>query len=74
MANKTSELKTIWYFVGIILIIMGGLVFLSGIVQLVAPPLTKTILSELYPAIWWGGLMMIVGLIYFLTNKNKIVD
>jgi hypothetical protein len=74
MVNKTSELKTIWYFVGIILMIMGGLVFLSGIVQFIAPPLTHTILAEIHPAIWWGALMIIVGLVYFLTNKNKVVD
>jgi len=74
MENKSSELKTIWYFVGIILIIMGGLVFLSGIVQFIAPPLKSTVLAETYPAIWWGALMVVVGLIYFLTNRNKVVE
>ena len=74
MTTKKTELKTIWYFVGLILIAMGSLVFISGIVQLITPPLKQTILSDLHSALWWGALMILVGLIYFLSNKNKIVD
>lgn len=74
MVEKATGLKTIWFFVGIVLLIMGGLVFLSGIINLINPPMKKTVLFELHPAIWWGGLMMVMGLIYLLTNKNKVVE
>ena len=74
MKNKKTGLKTIWYFVGLMLLSMGLLVFISGLVQLVSPPDTTSVLAELYPSLWWGGLMIAVGFIYFITNKNKIVE
>ena len=27
-----------------------------------------------YPAIWWGALMVVIGVIYFIANKNKVVE
>ncbi|MCK5455148.1 MAG: hypothetical protein KAJ16_12340 [Calditrichia bacterium] len=74
MEEKKPALKTIWYFVGLILIVMGGLVLLSGLIQLISPSQQQTVLAETYPAIWWGGLMLVTGLIYFISNKNKVVE
>ena len=74
MEEKKPALKTIWYFVGLILIVMGGLVFLSGLMQWISPAQQQTVLAETYPAIWWGGLMLVTGLIYFISNKNKVVE
>ncbi len=74
MTEKKAGLKTIWFFVGLILLIMGGLVVISGIVQWVNPPASKTVLWELHPALWWGGMMMVIGLVYLITNFKKVVD
>ena len=74
MDEKKPALKTIWYFVGLILIVMGFLVFLSGLIELFSPIKQQTTLGEIYPAIWWGGLMFVTGLIYFFSNKNKVVE
>jgi hypothetical protein len=74
MVEKTSGLKTIWFFVGIVLLAMGALVFLSGMIFLLNPPAKQPILSELHPALWWGGLMIVMGLIYLIGNKNKVVE
>jgi hypothetical protein len=74
MAQKNTGLKTIWYFVGIVLLVMGVLVFISGILHVINPPIKQTVLAELHPALWWGGLMMIMGIIYLLGNKNKVVE
>ena len=73
MAENKPELKTIWYFVGLILIVMGGLVLLSGIVQLFSPE-QPTVLAETYPAIWWGAIMLVVGFIYYISNRKKVVE
>ena len=73
MEQNKPELKTIWYFVGLILIAMGGLVLLSGIVQLFSP-VQQTVLAETYPAIWWGAIMLVIGIIYFITNRKKVVE
>jgi hypothetical protein len=65
-------MKPIWYFVGLILLVMGGLIFVSGIYQLIHPPTTTKVLAELHPNLWWGTLMVIFGGVMFLkTRKPK---
>jgi hypothetical protein len=69
--NKHA-MKPIWYFVGLILSVMGILIFLSGIYQVIEPPSTKTILASLHPDIWWGGFMVLVGgFMYFMSRKKS---
>jgi hypothetical protein len=74
MTNKKTGLKTIWYFVGLVLMSMGSLVFISGIIQLISPTDSSSVLAELHPSLWWGVIMVVIGFIYYITNKNKIVD
>ncbi|MFA7228588.1 MAG: hypothetical protein WC061_06085 [Melioribacteraceae bacterium] len=68
-----AKMKPIWFFVGLILIVMGGIIFLSGIYQLIYPPEVKTVLAETHPAIWWGALMFLFGgILYFKTRKETV--
>ncbi len=67
-------MKPIWYFVGLILLIMGGIIFLTGIYSLAYPPQNKVVLGENHPDIWWGALMVIVGLIYVLRNRKIKIE
>ena len=62
-------MKPIWYFVGLILLLMGGIIFLSGLYQFADPPATK--LAELHPNIWWGALMMLFGGILFAKTRKE---
>lgn len=65
------EMKPIWYFVGLILLVIGGLIFLSGIYQFINPPIIKTTLAETHPNIWWGSIMIVFGgVMYFITRKQ----
>ncbi|MGE5432042.1 MAG: hypothetical protein ACM3QX_13255 [Syntrophomonadaceae bacterium] len=34
----------------------------------------RTVLAETHPYVWWGGLMTVAGILFILTNKNKIVE
>jgi hypothetical protein len=73
--NKTTEMKMkpIWYFVGLILMSMGGIIFLNGIYLLINPPVVKTVLSETHPGIWWGIVMTVFGLVLFIkTGKQRV--
>ena len=36
------RMKTIWFFVGLMLLLMGALTFLAGIYQIFVPPATHT--------------------------------
>jgi divalent metal cation (Fe/Co/Zn/Cd) transporter len=64
------QMKPIWYFVGLILLIMGGLILLSGIYHLISPPEAKTVLADLHPDIWWGALMIIFGGTLYLKTRR----
>ncbi len=67
------QMKPIWYFVGLILMIIGGIIFLTGIYQIIVPPQLKTVLAEIHPNIWWGAIMFIFGGIMFWKTR-KIGD
>ena len=66
-------MKPIWYFVGLILLVMGCIIFLTGIYLLVYPSSHQTVLSETHPNIWWGLIMLVFGAILFWkTRKQKV--
>jgi divalent metal cation (Fe/Co/Zn/Cd) transporter len=63
-------MKPIWYFVGLILLVMGVLIFLSGLYQLINPPTTTTVLAETHPNLWWGALMIAFGGVMYLKTRK----
>jgi hypothetical protein len=65
------QMKPIWYFVGLILLVMGGLILCSGLYQMINPPLVKTVLAEMHPNLWWGSIMIIFGGGMFIKTKNQ---
>ncbi len=67
-------MKPIWYFVGLMLLIMGVIVEAAGIYLLYETPEKTTVLSNLHPNIWWGVIMIICGGAYYLKNRNKVVE
>jgi len=65
-------MKPIWYFVGLMLLIMGVLIFVAGIYQFLNPPPVPTVLAETHPSIWWGAFMALFGgSMYWLTRKQS---
>lgn len=66
-------MKPIWYFVGLLLLIMGALIALSGIVGLINPPEHQTMYAHLHPDLWWGVLMVVVGALFLVFNRKKTV-
>jgi hypothetical protein len=67
-------MKPIWYFVGLFLMIMGVLVLGNGIYDFLFPPEHTTVLAELHPGIWWGGVILAVGALYYWLNRKKTVE
>jgi hypothetical protein len=57
---------SIWFFIGICLLVMGGLIFGSGIFQLISPPPAehRVVLYDLHAPIWWGALLFFLGVFY----------
>jgi divalent metal cation (Fe/Co/Zn/Cd) transporter len=61
----------VWFFVGVILLIYGVLIFVTGIYGLFHPP--STVLANLHAGVWWGALLTIIGGVYvylFLPRKS----
>jgi hypothetical protein len=67
-------MKSIWYFVGLVLMSMGSLVFLAGILDYVSPPQNVTVLACMHTSAWWGIVMVVVGLVFFLKNRKVTVS
>jgi uncharacterized membrane protein HdeD (DUF308 family) len=67
-------MKPIWYFVGLILLAMGLVLFINGVYYLFSPGGKQTELQGLHPDVWWGALMIIVGLIYIIKNRKVKIE
>jgi hypothetical protein len=65
------EMKSIWYFVGLMLLAMGIVVFASGIYYYFIPERNVTVLNELHPGIWWGAIIILAGAIFFFTSRSR---
>jgi divalent metal cation (Fe/Co/Zn/Cd) transporter len=67
------KMKSIWFFVGLILLVMGGLIMLNGIYLFFNPSQRVTVLSETHPDIWWGAIMAAFGSIMYFKARTKTV-
>lgn len=55
---------SIWFFIGISLVVNGLLILGAGGYELIYPPEKEVVLSRLHAGVWWGGLLFLVGLAY----------
>ena len=55
---------SIWFFIGISLLVNGGLIFAAGLYQVAHPPQYPVVLFYLHAGIWWGGLLFLLGILY----------
>jgi hypothetical protein len=63
---KLGGSLSIWFFTGVCLGVNGLLIFARGIYELVHPPLEKVVLYDLHANVWWGGVLLILGLFFSL--------
>ncbi len=59
---KDHQIIPVWFFVGVILLIYGVVIFSAGLYGFSHPP--STVLAKLHPALWWGALLVVIGGIY----------
>jgi hypothetical protein len=69
MATEKHRIIPVWFFVGLLLLIYGVLIFISGLTEWSHPP--ETVLSNLHAAVWWGALLIVLGGIYCLMFRPK---
>jgi hypothetical protein len=63
---------SIWFFIGLLLLAYGILIFGSGLYEYFNPPAVQTVkLPELHAAIWWGILLLLIGVIYIAKFRPR---
>ena len=55
---------SIWFFIGLLLTIYGVLITATGILEYNTPP--PVVLASLHTPLWWGALLLLIGLVYLI--------
>ncbi|UCH61897.1 MAG: hypothetical protein JSU77_08785 [Fidelibacterota bacterium] len=59
------KMLSIWFFVGIMLTILGALVAATGL-NYIFHPQDRTVLAHLNTNLWWGLVMLLSGLAFLI--------
>lgn len=65
---------SIWFFIGTLLLAYGILIMGDGIYELSSPPAHPVVLANLHAGIWWGAVLLAIGLFYtirFFPKKDS---
>jgi hypothetical protein len=75
MADR-KHFISIWFFIGLQLAIYGVLILGSGIYELISPPaaevqsdIQRNVMGHLHAAIWWGALLLALGIGYTVAFR-----
>ena len=63
---------SIWFFIGISLLVNGALILAAGIYQLVNPPANPSVvLFNLHANVWWGAVLFVLGAFYTVHFRPR---
>ena len=68
-----SEGISIWFFVGISLLVNGLLITGAGLYDFVSPPAQPVVLYQLHAGVWWGAILAVIGgwyCLHFRPNRK----
>jgi divalent metal cation (Fe/Co/Zn/Cd) transporter len=63
---------SIWYFIGLLVLIYGILILGAGISDWSSPP--PVVMADLHIAVWWGAVLIVIGGVYvyfFRPGKGR---
>ena len=61
--SEKHHIIPVWFFVGLLLLIYGVLILASGLLHWSNPP-EGVELTNLHAPVWWGALLIVLGVIY----------
>lgn len=73
MAEEKKPIA-IWFFIGLLLTVYGVLILGSGLYDLWGGVRRETVLANLHVGVWWGALLIVIGLVYvysFSPTRGK---
>ena len=64
---------SIWFFIGISLLVNGMLILGAGLYEVWHPPALEgqVVLFKLHAGVWWGALMTLIGAVYCYYFKPR---
>lgn len=60
---------SIWFFIGVLLTIYGVMIFGYGCYELITGNLAPVVLNYLHAPVWWGGILLALGLFWCFTYR-----
>jgi hypothetical protein len=63
-------MKSIWFFVGLMLLIMGTLIMASSLWSYFNFSHQQTVLAHLHPGIWWSAIIIVAGLVFIRIKDS----
>ena len=66
--TEKHHIIPVWFFVGILLLVYGVMIFISGLTEWSSPP-PGVELSELHAPVWWGAILTVLGSVYCLMFR-----
>lgn len=64
--SEKHQIIPVWFFVGVLLVVYGALIFATGIYEISNPPVSRVVLYDLHANVWWGGVLFILGVFFSL--------
>ena len=61
--TEKHHIIPVWFFVGLLLLAYGVLIFIVGLAQWSSPP-ENVQLTALHAPVWWGALLIVLGALY----------
>ena len=62
---------SVWFFIGLLLTVYGALILGSGLYDLAAPQPAAIAMQSLHLPVWWGLLLLGLGLMYVIRFRPK---
>lgn len=60
----------IWFFIGVLLVVYGGMITCYGIFEWVTANYPAGVqLTGLHTPVWWGGVLFVIGLLYVVKFR-----
>jgi len=62
---------SIWFFVGVSLLVNGTLILGAGLWELIYPPANPVVLFRFHANVWWGAVLLLLGIMYSLRFQPR---
>ncbi len=70
MIDDAVQMKPMWYFVGWVMMIIGGLVLAAGVYYFFFPIHLDIALRGMHISIWWGAILIAGGFLLTFFNRK----